>query len=272
MSEDATTVVTVQLVDDRAMYRVDEHFPRLIFLANILRWGAIGTVPICVSNPDGTEEVCKADPAAIKAKNERAIGSIAMLLADLVAARRIKVFSADSKLIIGDAELTRLVTRLRLPEEYGADLLGVEGFSYYVLGLEVLEVIEDCAIPTPDACEGSLLEMLQWKCAGLASEASQAAKQDGDDDKPEARTTLATAEEPQVYWRIVVHDRIKEIRNMTPIEAIKYLKRLGDRRLPNEGPHDELMWITEFGVRRTVTKKSVANELCKARRSQGNPG
>jgi len=72
-----------------------------------------------------------------------------------------------------------------------------------------------------------------------------------------------------VYWRAVLRSNIKKIDNPTKAgvrKIIKYLRDLGDARLPNEGTPDELFWKDDVGNKQRVQKKTVSNAANDARK------
>ena len=84
----------------------------------------------------------------------------------------------------------------------------------------------------------------------------------GDDDTPRDATG-------KVYWRAVLFSNIKKIdeHKKTSVRGIiKYLRGLGDNRLPNKGTHDELYWIDDMGNTQNVQKKAVSNAASDARK------
>lgn len=82
----------------------------------------------------------------------------------------------------------------------------------------------------------------------------------------------------KTYWRQVLQTHAARIDSAhggraTALQAIDYLKRLGDRRLPpGGGAVDVLTWLTDLDDRRQAKKKTVANALRDARKRQMPPG
>lgn len=72
----------------------------------------------------------------------------------------------------------------------------------------------------------------------------------------------------QVYWRVILNSNIKKIdgnKKASVREIIKYLRVLGDKRLPDKGAQDELLWIDDMGTEQRVQKKAVSNAASNAR-------
>lgn len=83
----------------------------------------------------------------------------------------------------------------------------------------------------------------------------------GDDDTPLDATG-------KVYWRVVLFSNIKKIdeHKRTNVRGIiKYLRGLGDKRLPDKGTRDELFWIDDYGSEQKVIKKTVSTASSLAR-------
>lgn len=84
----------------------------------------------------------------------------------------------------------------------------------------------------------------------------------GDNNKPNSTAKL-------VYWRATLYSKIKQIdvnKKASVREIIKYLRRLGDSRLPDKGGHDELFWIDDNETEQRVQKKAVSNAASTARK------
>ena len=97
--------------------------------------------------------------------------------------------------------------------------------------------------------------------AATKGEAGTVTSQSGDSNK---QTDIAN----QVYWRAVLQSHIKQIdeyRKANVRKIIKYLRKLEDKRLPNEGKLDELTWIDDIGNKQYVAKKTVSNAASTAR-------
>lgn len=72
-----------------------------------------------------------------------------------------------------------------------------------------------------------------------------------------------------VYWRAVLTSQIKyiDLNGKADVRsAIKHLKNLGDKRLPNEGTIDELFWFDDYTNKQHVTKKTFSNALSDIRK------
>lgn len=71
--------------------------------------------------------------------------------------------------------------------------------------------------------------------------------------------------EPRVYWRVVLRDNIEKINSinggLAVTSVIRYLKSMGDSRLPNKGSHAELFYIDEYGTEHKIAKKTVSSAL-----------
>lgn len=70
----------------------------------------------------------------------------------------------------------------------------------------------------------------------------------------------------RVYWLQVFHAHYPEIETSHRgdpgvVDVIRYLKRLGDPRIPDDGLVDGLTWETDEGVKKLVTKKTISNHL-----------
>lgn len=73
------------------------------------------------------------------------------------------------------------------------------------------------------------------------------------------------------YWRQALAAHISSIDaacggQATATQAIAYLKNLKDPRIPVGGAVDTLVWLTDHGGKKPVSKKTVANALAVARR------
>lgn len=71
---------------------------------------------------------------------------------------------------------------------------------------------------------------------------------------------------PRAYWLRVFTSHLNEIEKTLAtggdsIKVIQLLKRIGDPRIPNEGPMDRLIWITDMGQKKSVSKKTIQNLL-----------
>lgn len=78
---------------------------------------------------------------------------------------------------------------------------------------------------------------------------------------------------PRVYWRIVLEKNIKKIDSdnggkAQVTQAIKWLKALRDKRIPNKGAGDELIYLDDSNTEQHVKKATVSNALSDARRSK----
>lgn len=76
---------------------------------------------------------------------------------------------------------------------------------------------------------------------------------------------------PRVTWRRVLHERIAELDaahggHATVQQAITWLRKLGDPKIPDERLDDGLVWIDETGSERRAARKTVATALAEARR------
>jgi len=83
-----------------------------------------------------------------------------------------------------------------------------------------------------------------------------------DNDKPIDTANLA-------YWRMILNSNIGKIDTIKKANVraiIKYLRELGDKRLPNKGGHDELLWLDDEGTEHIVEKKTVSNAISDARK------
>lgn len=91
------------------------------------------------------------------------------------------------------------------------------------------------------------------------------------------RLPVDAVPENRVYWRVILDKNIATIdssqkKSAGAVQAIKFLKCLGDTRIPNKGKHDELHWINDFGDEQIVAKKTVQNALSVARNARKLPG
>jgi len=79
--------------------------------------------------------------------------------------------------------------------------------------------------------------------------------------------TISTAN--LVYWRLILNENIKKIdanKKGSVRDVIKYLRNLGEARLPNKGKPDELFWIDDYGTEKPVNKKTISNAISDARK------
>lgn len=86
---------------------------------------------------------------------------------------------------------------------------------------------------------------------------------------PSGDSNNPTGTANKVYWRVILNLNIKEIdgnKKANVRKIIKYLRGLGDKRLPNKGSTDELFWINDMGTERSVGKKTVNNAASHARK------
>lgn len=80
------------------------------------------------------------------------------------------------------------------------------------------------------------------------------------------KETTERESEHRVYWLQVFDAHYAEIEtlqggNAGVNDVIRYLKRLGDPRIPDDGLVDGLIWETEEGVKKRVTKKTISTRL-----------
>jgi hypothetical protein len=79
----------------------------------------------------------------------------------------------------------------------------------------------------------------------------------------------AAPEKGLAYWKVVLRSNIKKIDEPKKADAraaIKYLRGLNDKRLPNKGDVDSLIWIDDNENEQPVTKKTIQNALSEARK------
>lgn len=94
------------------------------------------------------------------------------------------------------------------------------------------------------------------------------------DEKKPSQTVSASKVEMSnlVYWRTILYANIQQFDNAAPNgkaevrRIIKNMKELKDKRIPNKGSIEELVWIDDIGNEQTVTKKTVSTAISKARK------
>ena len=82
---------------------------------------------------------------------------------------------------------------------------------------------------------------------------------------------LPTPPRGLTYWNQQLHVYVARIdkRNpprATPLQAIAYLKNIGDKRLPPHANASELHWFDNFNSPKVASQKTVANALLQARK------
>jgi hypothetical protein len=85
---------------------------------------------------------------------------------------------------------------------------------------------------------------------------------------PNRVSTIGRA--PRVYWRTFLAERFSEFEaqsagKASARDAIRWLRKNGGNRVPDEGPPGELVWVDEMGTRQIASLKTVGNALSELR-------
>ncbi len=146
-------IVIVQ-VDERAGYRRDKHYPKLIFLHSVLRWGVRGNVLASEANEES--EIIKT--------NNLSLDSTSAFLADHIESGNIPVINVHSRLPVGSAEQKHVIEKLRsMDGETVGGLIDESGLNYYLDGKALFRIVINAAPQIADDSEkGGVWHRLAW--------------------------------------------------------------------------------------------------------------
>lgn len=125
--------------------------------------------------------------------------------------------------------------------------------------------------PRPNKQSGKLANTRDEDIPAAKVKAGTDTSPSGDDVEEQAQASDSNNQSDTanlVYWRVILNSNIKKIdadKKAHVRNVIKYLRALGDKRLPNKGGNDELIWLDDMGTEQLVEKKTVSNAASDAR-------
>lgn len=191
--------IFVRQVDKRSSFRGDDQYPNLIFLSTVLRWVVTGNVVIDASSDCNSERIVD--------NNNKALASVAALLADHIENGSIPILNVHTKLLIGVTEKTPILARLRTMDGTSNvdGLIDEDGQDYYLGGRELYRVFVESVANISDDQKGGLWYRLAFD-APSEWRAIQASGTSPTTNVLSAKQTTALTKQPiinafeGVYW------------------------------------------------------------------------